>query len=1064
MQGIVIESARVADLGPPMAGGIPMAWQRVRMQWLGAAAVALACLLIAFSVVDWQALGGVSARAHLTFTAVVATAAVLIGRRAASGRSRVVRGWMAVGLSVWTVAQVIRDLPADGPLAPLLPLADLLLPAMAFVALVTYRAAIRRRFAPGTERILYLDAALVISASTAILVTAFGRQALVGPAQLSLFLHAVVFVAVVGASAVLDLAALAERRFRGAYAVLGGVAVAGVGFLGSASGDPGSVEWRLFQGVLSTGVLVVGFGCATWTDRIDDSAGYVRFATRLRELLPLLAAGAAPVLLVWSRLSSQHGSGPLQVAVDASIAVLLTFAIARQSITLRERGAVLRALRDARLADERRAQQLAGVETVGRLLASRGPTPEALEKLAAVLCGRFGYDNVAIYLTEGPLLKLGASQGRTDAPVVVDGTTGVIGRVMGTQRPEFVTHAADEGPSANAAVQSEMCVPLSAGDRLLGVIDIQATGRRSLDDTDLHAMIAVADQLASAIELGSERRFINAVIDTVGAIVVVLDENGRLIRFNDACVETSGYSAAELSQMDSLDFLVAPEDREQVQTVVQDVRDTRVARALENAWVRKDGSRRHIAWSNTVVVDDSGAVKYTIATGLDITTRKRLEEELAHRALHDAVTSLPNRTLFIDRVRHALADTRRRAEIAVLFIDIDDFKLVNDTHGHLVGDALLTEIGARIQASIRPGDTAARMGGDEFAVILERVSTPLAARAAGERLLARLQEPVRVGPLTTGVRVSIGVATARPGTASADILLTNADLAMYAAKRLGKGRCELFDSAMHVQSVEREALRGRVVRAIEADDFAILFQPIVTLEDGRVIGGEALLRLSDGEGGHLLPSRAVPVAEETGLIVPLGRKIIEHALRRAAAWRDLRGSSTAPWVSVNLSALEFQGPDLVTDFAASLERWHVDPASVVVEITESSMMHDTGATIERMHALKRLGVRIAIDDFGTGYSSLSYLRRFPIDILKIDRSFTEGITGSGKESLLVRAIIALADTLGVDVVAEGIETAEQAAILRQMGCRFGQGFLYARPLTPDQLAAAFARDGAPATV
>ena len=422
----------------------------------------------------------------------------------------------------------------------------------------------------------------------------------------------------------------------------------------------------------------------------------------------------------------------------------------------------------------------------------------------------------------------------------------------------------------------------------------------------------------------------------------------------------------------------------------------------------------------------------------------RLYDEIRHQALHDGLTGLANRVLFRDRVEHAVARSRRSGgKVAVLFIDLDDFKILNDTHGHAQGDEVLVIAAKRVADALRPADTAARQGGDEFAVLIEDVIGEDDALAVATRLAEALREPISLGHAEVRIAASIGVALG-DGDSTADDLLRNADVAMYAAKGASRGGAEIFRPALREGAAERSATAARLRGIEDREELRVDYQPIVELATNRIEGVEALIRWKPPGGPVMMPGEWIDLAEESGDIVPIGRWILREACRQARDWQIRLGRPDLR-VSVNLSARQFREHDIVGTVRAILVETGLPPATLILEITESSLMRHTQATIARLEALRALGVRLAIDDFGTGYSSLSYLERFPIDILKIDRTFVSSEVSS--VSPIARAIVDLGRTLGLQVVAEGIEHIEQARWLGDIGCRFGQGFLYARPMS-----------------
>jgi diguanylate cyclase (GGDEF)-like protein len=439
---------------------------------------------------------------------------------------------------------------------------------------------------------------------------------------------------------------------------------------------------------------------------------------------------------------------------------------------------------------------------------------------------------------------------------------------------------------------------------------------------------------------------------------------------------------------------------------------------------------------------------------LALTDARRVDTML-HQALHDALTGLPNRALFTDRIQHALVQGRRRGtSCGVIFLDIDRFKTVNDSLGHGAGDELLVAVARRIAESLRSADTAARLGGDEFAVLLEDLAEVDEAVLVAERITAMLNAPIVVSGREVYVKVSLGIAV---GGNEASELLRQADVAMYRAKRDGKGRHRVFEDSMQAEVVERLELEGELLAAIERDEVEVHYQPVIALDGQTLAGFEALARWTHPTRGLVPPPQFIPLAEENGSIVELGRQILRTACRQAAHWLAEFPTAEPRIMSVNLSGRQLEDPNIVADVAAALADSGLPAAALVLEITETVLMHDTEATISRLTALKALGVRLAVDDFGTGYSSLRYLRRFPIDILKMAKPFVDGLdTGDDEGRALARAIVDLASSLKLACIAEGIEAGAQADVLHDLGCGMGQGFHFARPMASDAMTALIA--------
>ena len=463
------------------------------------------------------------------------------------------------------------------------------------------------------------------------------------------------------------------------------------------------------------------------------------------------------------------------------------------------------------------------------------------------------------------------------------------------------------------------------------------------------------------------------------------------------------------------------------------------------------GSQRYVVEGVGSNLSGDPAVRGLALNFRDISERKVLEEQLRQLAFHDPLTLLANRNLFRDRVQHALTLAQRdQGGVAVMFLDVDNFKNINDSFGHDAGDRLLHEVAQRIVKASRSSDTVARLGGDEFAVLLEGIATVAEAPRLADALIAGLAAPFSVEGREVRVTASVGVAFSGPGT-TAEALLSNADLAMYHAKAGGKNRHVAFQPRMQTLLDERLRLEADIGRALAQQEFFLEYQPIVDLGTRSLLGVEALVRWRHPEAGVLMPARFIHVLEECNQIANLGRWVLKQACRDVCAWRRSIAGASGLRLAVNISARHLQHGELVQNVLQALEVSGFEPGNLVIELTESTLMYDTEANLEHFHRLKALGVKLAIDDFGTGYSSLSYLHRFPIDILKIDRSFVSRLTSSDEGPELARAVISLGETLGLDTVAEGIELEPQVAALLALGCVAGQGFLFARASSLEQL-------------
>jgi len=551
----------------------------------------------------------------------------------------------------------------------------------------------------------------------------------------------------------------------------------------------------------------------------------------------------------------------------------------------------------------------------------------------------------------------------------------------------------------------------------------------------------------AAVLQESEERFRSA-FDYAAIGMALVSQEGRWLQVNRSLCGIVGYSEEELLTTD-IQSVTHPEDLGDL--LVQQsrlIKGTLPGYQTEQRYMHRLG---HEVWSQLSVSrvrdPETQSVRFIFQIQ-DITDRKRAEARLVHDAFHDGLTGLPNRALFIDHLKLAVARRRRKeyALFSVLFLDLDRFKVVNDSLGHLVGDQLLKAVACKLQTCLRPGDTIARLGGDEFTILLEDIKSNTEAVYVAERIQRELTQAFELEGRTVFASASIGIAPSTTGYERPEDILRDADTAMYYAKSLGGNCHQVFDKSMHVRAVKLMQMHNDLRAAIEREQLVVEYQPIVSLDTFRVIGFEALARWQHDEHGLISPGQFIPIAEETGLILPIGEWILREACSQLRRWQDLYPNALPLTISVNLSGKQFAQPNLIEQIEQVLEETHLTPSSLWLEITESVVIKNVEAASETCKRLRRLGVGLSIDDFGTGYSSLSSLHSFPISTLKIDGSFVSRMDGDNENTEIVRTIMSLAGNLGMDVIAEGVETLEQLTKLRTLGCGKGQGFFFSRPM------------------
>jgi len=557
----------------------------------------------------------------------------------------------------------------------------------------------------------------------------------------------------------------------------------------------------------------------------------------------------------------------------------------------------------------------------------------------------------------------------------------------------------------------------------------------------------------------NEARF-EALVQHSSDVITIVDPDTVIRYVSPTIAQIFGHLPSEIEGK-RLSELVHPDDVPRTLSFFMSVLP-RGAVTTPAEWriQHRDGGWRDVEVIGTNLLDEP-TVRGIVLNTRDISERKALQAELTHQAFHDTLTGLANRALFLDRVTHALALARRHSRtIAVIFLDLDNFKSVNDSLGHAQGDMLLIHTAERMQHAVRTADTIARFGGDEFAILIEDAADNDDAMTVVERVLESMRHPFHLEGKEVFASASMGIASADPDHTASD-LLRNADMAMYIAKQSGKGQYRRYEARMHTEALERLELESDLRHAIDREEFTLRYQPIVLLHTGEIAGVEALVRWNHPTRGMMSPLQFIPLAEETGLIVPLGRWVVREACRQAVGWQPLRPEGHPLTLTINISGHQLQGEHVVEDVRRALSDSGLDPRQLVLEITESVLMQQSETILERLNALKALGVRLAIDDFGTGYSSLGYLQRFPIDILKIDKSFVDDVGRGDTESALARAVIALGETLQLQTIAEGIELKQQLSGLQDLGCELGQGFFFDKPIEPADIETALRNAYAP---
>ena len=568
-------------------------------------------------------------------------------------------------------------------------------------------------------------------------------------------------------------------------------------------------------------------------------------------------------------------------------------------------------------------------------------------------------------------------------------------------------------------------------------------------------------------EFAEKNELFELITENAADMIAVVDRSGRRLYNSPSYQRILGYSAAFLREQSSFEQ-IHPADQARVMLAAEKTWVTGRAERLEYRMRHSDGSWRVLESTASAIYNSNGATEKLVIVNRDVTDRKRIEEMLAHHAVHDLLTDLPNRTLFLDRLQHAIIRARRHSDykFAVLFIDLDEFKLLNDSLGHSAGDELLVHIWRQLARCVRETDTVARpepetltmaeegsvarLGGDEFTVLLEDVADAGNAVRVAQRILDRWLTPFKIDGHEVVISASIGIAMWSAMYMKSENLVRDAELAMYRAKQGGKARCEVFDPDMHARAVRRLKLETELRKAIESGELEVYYQPIVSLSDGRITGFEALSRWNRPDG-LASPSEFIPVADETGLIIPINRLLLQDACRQLRSWQNSFPSDPPLSMSVNIAPRQFAQSDLANDICLAIEQSEIAPQALQLEILETTAMAQAEKAVTMLAELKRIGVRVSIDDFGTGYSSLSRLQRLPVDCLKVDRAFICRMDQDEDSQEIVRLIIAMAHALDLKVVAEGTETEEQIRALKDLRCEMAQGYFFSRPAPADAI-------------
>jgi diguanylate cyclase (GGDEF)-like protein/PAS domain S-box-containing protein len=617
-----------------------------------------------------------------------------------------------------------------------------------------------------------------------------------------------------------------------------------------------------------------------------------------------------------------------------------------------------------------------------------------------------------------------------------------------------------------AAPQMPFLVLCAAQDELIGRLAVQHGAqdyllKGSLDGALLAKTLrSMIDRAASAEALFAERELARVTLSSIGDAVMSIDLLGNVTFFNTVAATMTGWSPQEASgrPVQEVFCIIDADTREVIcNPLATAIRDNRVERLTANCLlVRRDGVETPIEDSAAPIHDRRGHVIGAVMVFHDVSALRAATLRMSYLAQHDSVTDLPNRVLLTDRLTQSICLAERSGhKVGLLFLDLDGFKHINDCLGHTVGDRLLRTVAQCLRLCVRSSDTVSRLGGDEFVIMLSQISHARDAAYIADKVLQAIREPRHLGEHDLHLTASIGIVSYPDDGANAEMLLRNADFAMYQAKDAGRDNYQFFKPELNLRALERQSLQGSLRQALQHQEFVLHYQPKLSLQTGAIRGVEALIRWRHPQTGLMPPAQFIPVAEESGLIVPIGRWVLREACRQARAWQD---AGIAPLtVAVNISSVELRAKGFIAGLRASLTETGLDPDRLELELTETFLMQDSLATAAVLEAIRNLGVRLALDDFGTGFSCLSYLKRFPIDTLKIDRSFVRDLATDADNAGIVKAVINMGKSLHMRVVAEGVETREQLLFLQEHSCSDGQGYYFAHPMPPGELTQLMAR-------